>query len=82
MSLQAENFIKDFESTLGIASGAIRPESTLSTIGELDSLGWLKLMSMLDTRYGVILKPEDINGFSTVSDMWNYVERSGGRRRD
>ena len=52
----------------------ITPEKTLEELEEWDSMGVIAVISMLDKKYKVQLKADQINAIKTVNDILEYMQ--------
>jgi acyl carrier protein len=68
-------FIGRVEAELNIPRGTLAPETPLAGIPQLDSLGRVTLLVMLDTEYGTYVEPQQIDGCETVADLYGLVDR-------
>jgi acyl carrier protein len=71
------NFIHQLEKELRIPRGSIAPETQLTTIPQLDSMGKVELLVLVDSEYGVHLEPQHLDRCATVDDLFRLVERPG-----
>jgi len=46
----------------------------LHAFSQMDSLGVLTIIAMLDANYGVNLSTADLSRMSTVGEIWNHVQ--------
>ena len=67
-----QDFLKQVAEVLEVE--VIHESDTLSEFEELDSLGVLSLISMLDANYGVNLSPAEIGQISTFGELWAHVQ--------
>ena len=68
-------FIGRVEQELNIARGTLVPETPLAGIPQMDSLGRVTLLVMMDSEYGVYVEPQQIDGCETVADLFGLVDR-------
>ena len=68
-----DEFISRMEQDLEIPAGRIGPTSRIKEVPEMDSMGILSVMTMVDSEYGIVLKPDDIARCETVGDLWEAV---------
>lgn len=68
-------FIERVENELNIARGSLAPDTPLESIRELDSLGRVTLLVMMDASYGVYVEPQQIDACANVGDLFGLVER-------
>jgi len=52
----------------------ITPEKTLEELEEWDSMGVIAVISMLDKKYKVQLKADQIKAIKTVNDILEYMQ--------
>ncbi|NCC58793.1 MAG: acyl carrier protein [Synergistales bacterium] len=52
----------------------ITPEKTLEELEEWDSMGVIAVISMLDKKYNVQLKADQIKAIKTVNDILEYMQ--------
>lgn len=52
----------------------ITPEKTLEELEEWDSMGVIAIISMLDKKYKVQLKADQIKALKTVNDIMEYMQ--------
>jgi acyl carrier protein len=52
----------------------VKPENVLKEFSEWDSLSVLSVLAMADSKYGVIIRPEEIRNVVTVADLIQLVE--------
>ena len=52
----------------------ITPEKTLEELEEWDSMGVIAVISMLDKKYNVQLKADQIKALKTVNDILEYMQ--------
>jgi len=64
-----EDFAHEVEKSLDKAAGSITPDTPLSGIPELDSLGRLSVMAMVDSIYHVTLAADMFDTCKTVRDL-------------
>ncbi len=68
-----ESFAREVEEALQIPPGTITPDTLLSEIPKLDSMGRLVLTVMFDSRFGFVLEPEHLNNCNTFRDLYEFV---------
>ena len=68
-----QEFIRNIEHELEIRAGTLTPETKLNTMPQMDSMGTLTLMLMIDTTYGFTIEPEQMSACETVRDLYEYV---------
>ena len=58
---------------LELESGALAPETELSSIDEYDSMAKLSLIVLMDDEFSKKLTGEQIREFKTVQDILNFM---------
>lgn len=69
------NFIGRVEQELNIAPGTLAAETPIAGIPQMDSLGRVTLLVMLDSEYGTYVEPQHIDACETVADLYALVDR-------
>jgi acyl carrier protein len=64
-----------FENTMGISPAQIGRDVPLEKLG-LDSLSKIDLAVAAEDRFGIPIPDEDLEGFVTVGDLFDYVHRT------
>ena len=64
------NMIAD---TLDAERDAIKPEVTLNTLDEWDSMGVISVITMLDRKFSKVLNAEQITNLNTVQDILDLM---------
>lgn len=52
----------------------IKPETVLEELEEWDSMGVIAVISMLDKKYKIQLRADQIKSLKTVNDILDYME--------
>lgn len=60
--------------TLDAEKELIRQQSVLEELEEWDSMGIIAVISMLDKKYKVQLKADQIKALKTVNDILTYMQ--------
>ena len=68
-----EEKIAMLEDMLELESGSLKPEMELKEIAEYDSMAKLSLIVMMDEEIGKKLTGEDIQEFTTVQDILDFM---------
>lgn len=68
-----EEKLRLIEETLELDEGSLKPEMELTEIAEYDSMGKLSIIVMMDDEIGKKLTGEDIQGFTTVQDILDFM---------
>lgn len=68
-----EEKIALLEETLELDGGTLTPEMELKDIAEYDSMGKLSIIVMMDDEIGKKLTGEDIQEFTTVQDILDFM---------
>jgi len=60
---------------------SLEPDENLLTQGLIDSIGILKLVSFIESHFGIKVENEDIvpENFETLNDMSRFVEKKANR---
>ena len=67
-----KDFLNKIASVLEVES--VGEADKLTDFEQLDSLGVLSLIAMLDANYGVNISTADIDRTETVADLWKCVQ--------
>ena len=67
-----DEFLKQIANTLEMES--VRETDELAALPQLDSMGVLSVIAMLDARYRVNLSTTDIGGLKTFGELWTLVQ--------
>ena len=67
-----DEFLKQIAVILEMES--VNTSDELSSFPQLDSMGVLSVIAMLDARYGVNLSTTDIGRLNTVGELWKLVQ--------
>jgi acyl carrier protein len=59
---------------LDVEKELIQPKTQLEELEEWDSMGVIAVISMLDKRYKVQLKADQIKALKTVNDILEYMQ--------
>lgn len=51
----------------------ITPEASIYETLELDSLSLVDLVSIIKTRYGIVMSRDDVKGIKTFNDLYDYI---------
>lgn len=68
-----EEKIALLEDMLELESGALTPETELSSIDEYDSMAKLSLIVLMDDEFSKKLTGEQIRDFKNVQDILNFM---------
>jgi acyl carrier protein len=68
-----EEKIALLEDMLELESGALAPETELSSIDEYDSMAKLSLIVLMDDEFSKKLTGEQIREFKTVQDILDFM---------
>jgi len=72
--MQVIQFVRHFENALeGIAPESLTPETHFHTIPQMDSLGLLCLLAMIDCEYDVQVPGMSIKACVTLADVYDFV---------
>ena len=71
--MKQEEKIALLEDMLELESGALAPETELSSIDEYDSMAKLSLIVLMDDEFSKKLTGEQIREFKTVQDILNFM---------
>lgn len=69
-----EEKINLIEDALEIDPGTLSPETSISNIKELDSMGKLTLIVLCDDEFNKKLTGEQLKEFKIVSDILDFME--------
>ena len=69
-----DEFITLIQEELQVPPGKLAPGMDLSAISEMDSLGKLSIISMVDERYGVVLPPDMLSAGTTLSSLYEQIQ--------
>lgn len=69
-----EEKLKRIADALDAEESLIQPEVVLESLEEWDSMGTIAIIAMLDKKYGIQLKAEQIAALKTVDDILNYMQ--------
>ena len=50
------------------------PETNLDDLEEWDSLAAISYVVMMDEKFGIVAKPEDIRNFKTIQDIMDSMK--------
>lgn len=53
---------------------AVNQSDELKAFEQLDSLGVLSIIALIDAHYGVSITTVDVDGMKTVGDLWSHVQ--------
>ena len=67
-----EEFLKNIAIILEVER--VNASDPLTEFTQLDSMGVLSVIAMLDANYGVNIGTTDIERMSTIGELWAYVE--------
>jgi len=67
-----DEFLKQIAVILEVES--VSASDPLAAFIQLDSMGVLSVIAMLDANYEVNISTTDISRMSTVGDLWAYVQ--------
>lgn len=59
--------------SLEIETGTLTLETTIESVEEWNSVGWLTIMSEVDERFGIQMPSKEIRAMKTVADLVNYI---------
>jgi acyl carrier protein len=72
--MQADQFVRNFENAVeGIEPESLNPKTEFHSIPQMDSLGLLCLMAMIDCEYDVQIPGASIKACVTLEDIYNLV---------
>ena len=67
-------FVRNFEGAIeGIEPDSLAPETHFHTIPQMDSLGLLCLLAMIDCEYDVQVRGAKLQGCTTLSELYDLV---------
>ena len=58
---------------LELVPGSLRPETRIDQVEAWDSIGWMNVVAMTDSRFNVQLAPSDTGEFLTVGDVARHI---------
>ena len=67
-----DEFLKQIAVILEVEN--VNASDPLAAFAQLDSMGVLSVIAMLDANYGVNISTTDIGRMNTVGDLWAYVQ--------
>lgn len=70
-----KELLEMLEEIMDLDEGELETTTILEDLEEWDSLSALSLMAEAKKNYGKILSAEDINGFNTVQDIIDYLQK-------
>lgn len=62
------------EEALEMEAGVLRPETSIESVSEWDSVGWLAVMSIVDEKLNIRLDTAKIPNFLTVSEVIEHIQ--------
>ena len=57
-----------------IAASAVKPESRLREDLDLDSVGLIEAVVLVEESFNVVISPDDLNSLKTVADVVAYID--------
>jgi len=76
--LELPEFIEAFAWELQIAPGPLSAATRLADVPRFDSMGRLAFMAMIDTRLGLVLDADALDGCATLGELHALVTKTGG----
>lgn len=70
-----KEMLEMLEEIMDLDEGALEADTVLEDLEEWDSLSALSLMAEAKKSYGKKLSVDDINGFVTVQDIIDYLQK-------
>ena len=67
--------IKTIEETLGLKKGSISEKSKSVNYENWDSLGQLKLINNIESKFNIVFTMEEIFQIMTVADIYNIMDK-------
>ena len=71
-----QDFIRDFADELQLTPAEITATMRLADVPRFDSMGRLSLMTMVDSKYGLLLDADAMNTCAKVADLHALILRS------
>lgn len=71
--MTTSNFVKDFSFAIEVEEASLSPDTVFKELAVWDSLNTLAVIAMCDSRYGVTISGQDIQGADTIGDLWTIV---------
>ncbi len=78
MNIETQDFIEALSQELGIDGNRVNLQTELTDIPEWDSLGMVRFLLACDEKYGVQLPAVEAGRATTVEDLKQKVEETGG----
>lgn len=73
LNMTNDQIIGLIEEALEVEPGSLHVDTSISSVEEWSSIGWLTIVSALDERLGLHLAAKTIRGFQTAGDVIEYV---------
>ncbi len=74
MSTEADQFVRHFENAIeGLEPDSLNPETVIADVPQLDSLGLLCLLAMIDCEYEVQVRGVELRSCRTLGDIYQLV---------
>ena len=70
-----KELLEMLEEIMDLEAGELETTTILEDLEEWDSLSALSLMAEAKKNYGKKLSADDINGFNTVQDIIDYLQK-------
>lgn len=70
-----KELLEMLEEIMDVDEGTLEVTTVLEDLDEWDSLSALSLMAEAKKNYGKKLSAEEINGFTTVQDIIDYLQK-------
>jgi acyl carrier protein len=75
--ITAHDALRMLEEAFAVDAGSLAPTIARRDLPGWDSMGTLLLIAELDSRFGIILTPEQSNTMSRVSDVLDLLRAHG-----
>lgn len=74
-----EAIIKEIKAELAVEfeveESVMTPDAVIYDTLKLDSLSLVDLIGIVQTRYGILIKKEELPGIKTFNDLYDYIEQ-------
>ena len=74
MKMDKTQFMDELANILDV--DAVEEAANLRDYQSWDSLAVLSIVALADSKFGFTLKFPDVNGLSTVADLWAFFEKN------
>jgi acyl carrier protein len=74
MSMNREEFTREFAEMLSIAADELHPETDLTELSEWDSVAYLSAMVLIDEKLAIQIRPDVLSKAQTFGNILSAVE--------